>query len=265
VTTAMHTRWNDPESKRFAVSEFGRRIGGSFGMEGEAALAVGERVAAQMQSYLPNLGIADEQGQQAAQSFFESASLLLDRAVGAVSYAFGARPTLMDVCLFTGYYAHQYRDHGAAHAFLKTRTPDLCYFLDNMQAAHCAPESGELTLTDTFLDYLRYIGPPAAAFAQGTVAATESAVADSEIGKDFLRGYDPIGFRLGDQDFSRAASSFTAWKAQRVQEVYQAMDATDQARAEDVAGRIGWLDFLRQPPGYQLAREDYQIVLRSVG
>jgi len=263
VSTAMHTRWNDPESKQFAIREFGRRIGGSFGMEGDAALAIGERVAGQMQSYLPNLGIGEAQGQATVQNFFETASKLLNQAVGPVRYAFGERPSLMDVCLFTAYYAHQYRDHGAAVAFLKTQTPDLCYFLDNMHAAQCAPDSGALSLTEPFLDYLRYVGPAGAGFAQGIVAATTQAAAEVEVGKVFQQGYDPFEFELGGRPFARSSSSFSAWKAQRIHEVYQTLDPQQRERADEIAADVGWQQFLHNPPQYRLVREDYQIRLQA--
>jgi glutathione S-transferase len=117
-TTAMHYRWNDPRAKAFAI---------------------GEKVAAQMMSYLPRLGISDESGQTAVENFFAHTSEQLNQCVGPTTYAFGPHPSLIDFCLFTGYYAHHYRDHGDAADFLKSQTPDLCYYLENLHAAHCAP------------------------------------------------------------------------------------------------------------------------------
>ena len=167
----------------------------------------------------------------------------------------------MDVCLFTAYYAHQYRDQGAAHSFLKTQTPDLCYFLDNMQAAQCVPRSGELSLSAPFLDYLQYVGPAGAGFAQGIVAATCEAAVHGEPGKVFHRGYEPFEFELGGRSFRRGASSFSAWKAQRIHEAYQVLNAQQRKQADEIASTIGWQQFLHNPPDYRLLREDYQIKL----
>ncbi|MBD3647362.1 MAG: glutathione S-transferase N-terminal domain-containing protein [Pseudomonadales bacterium] len=45
ISTAMNTRWNDPESNAFVKNEFSTRIGGSAGMSGEDARRIGEQVA----------------------------------------------------------------------------------------------------------------------------------------------------------------------------------------------------------------------------
>jgi len=94
ISTAMNTRWNDPVSKQFVISEFGRRIGGSMGLSGKDAMAIGERVAGQMQSYLPNLGVGDVAQRATATSFFESASIALNEVVGPTRFALGPRPSL---------------------------------------------------------------------------------------------------------------------------------------------------------------------------
>ncbi|NOX49917.1 MAG: glutathione S-transferase domain-containing protein, partial [Gammaproteobacteria bacterium] len=102
ITTAMHSRWNDPQSNLFAATEFGLGIGGSMGLVGDDALNMGLKVAARMQSYLPRLGIADEAGQKAASDYFESCSKVLNTAVDARQFLFGQRPSLIDFCVFTG-------------------------------------------------------------------------------------------------------------------------------------------------------------------
>jgi len=263
VCTAMNTRWNDPASKTFAIAEFGRRIGGSMGLEGEEALATGQRVADLMQSYLPYLGIGDAQGQLAATEFFEQASKRLNKCVGADKYAFGERPSLIDMCLYTGYYAHHYRDIGAAASFLKQETPDLCYFIDNMHAVQCAPKTGELRLDDTFINYLEYVGPAGAAFAQGIYAGTAKIAEHTELNKPFAGQIPPFPIDLGKQNFTRGGSTFSAWKAQRIKTVYDQLEPRDKKRANQLASDIGWSEFLNNPAPFLLAREDYQIVLKG--
>lgn len=259
VTTAMHSRWNDPRSKAFVISEFGRRIGGSSGLQGEAAMAVGEKVAAQMMSYLPQLGISEQSGQTAVKNFFEHTSRLLNECVGPTTYAFGPRPSLVDFCLFTGYYAHHYRDQGDAADFLKSQTPDLCYYLDNLHAAQCAPVDGVLALGDEFKNYLRAIGPAGAEFAQLTLSSTAEAIENVNPGEVFNRALGPFNLHLGEGELRRGSSPFSAWKAQRIFDVYDAMDESDKKRAQQIAQDIGWLDFLQQQPEYRLVRDDYQI------
>jgi glutathione S-transferase len=257
ISTAMNSRWNDPVSNQFVVSEFGLRIAGSMGLTGNDAVAMGERVAGQMQSYLPLLGVSDKAGQAAATAYFEEASLVLNDVVSATGYAFGPRPTLIDFCLFTGYYAHQYRDVGTAQTFLKTRTPRLCYFLDNLHAAWCAPDSGDLNIPNTLIDYLSVIGPAGAEFAAGIVEGTAAKAADTAGGSLFEAQIEPFDFKLGEQSFTRGAGTFSAWKAQRVHDIYLNMDDADRQRADEIAAKVGWGEFLKNRPDYRLERRNH--------
>ncbi len=257
VTTAMNARWNDPVSKQFAISEFGRGIGGSMGLTGDKMMAIGERVAGQMQSYLPQLGIGDETGRATANSFFEDATVALNRVVGHTRFALGSRPSLLDFCLFTGYYAHQYRDLGAAQTYLKSTAPDLCYYLDTLHAGHCAPAAGELAMTPALMDYLKIIGPSSAGFASGIMAGAAALAGNAESGTVFEQRIAPFDFDLGGKPFTRGASTFGAWKLQRLFDVYDAMDAADKARARDLLGEIGWGELIVTLPPYRLERRNH--------
>jgi len=262
IVTAMNTRWNDPVSNKFAATDFGLRIGGSMGLQGEEALAIGARVAAEMQSALPYLGISDEEGQKAAGEFFEEATLALNEVVSSTEFAFGSRLSLMDLCLFTGYYAHQYRDAGTAQQFLKTQTPRLCYYIDNINAGHCVPDSNsELSISDKLIHYLSVIGVPGAQFASGVLERCTEAAEHASKGEVFEQRLNPFTFELSGRPFSRGASTFSAWKAQRIHDVYRSLDTSSRERAQEIASQIGWSSFLQADPGYRLERKDYQIYL----
>ena len=259
ICTAMHTRWNDPESKAFIIHEFGNRIGRSFGLEGEAAQKIGQNVAAQMQSYLPFLGIDSAAGQETAVAFFEEASKQLDAAVSPVQYALGPRVSMMDFCLFTGYYAHQYRDAGAAQRFLKNSTHNLSYYIDTLHSGSCAETEGKLSLSEAMLNYLSFIGPSSASFAEGIIRGTQSIVAKMSAGDVCEARIMPFAMELGGQDFSRGGSTFSAWKLQRVADEYAGLEQDDFA--QEVLSRIGWLNLLSQPVDYRLTRRDYQTIV----
>lgn len=258
ISTAMNSRWNDPVSKQFIISEFGRRIGGSVGLTGADALAMGTQVAEKMQSYLPALGVADTSGQATASAFFEEASLALNDAVSATHYALGPRPSLLDFCLFTGYYAHQYRDPGKAQLFLKTQTPDLSYYLDNLHAGYMSPDAGELALTDALLHYLKTVGPSGAGFARGLIEGTQAVLSTSKSGEVFEQALSPVTFDLAGEPFtSGTGRTFSAWKLQRVMDNYTNMSEQNRARADEITDAIGWHDLLKINPGYRLERKDH--------
>lgn len=269
ITTAMNSRWNDKVSTAFAISEFGRCFGAGHGLNKDELQAIGERMAGQMQAYLPRLGIAQEQGRRAADELFQQASIALNRLLGAKHFALGDRPSLIDFCLYEGYYAHQYRDLGSAQFFLKSETPDLCYFIDNLHAAQCLSVEGELTITPSLIDYLRIIGPISAEFAAGTINSVNKAVAsgvDLSLAGESLSGgvdLDFVSMTFDGHPLIRATSAFTAWKLQRVLQVYAQMNPADQTRAAQLAAKFGWHDVLKTTPTYTLTRENYQIKLVS--
>ena len=264
VTTAMNTRWNDAVSKQFAIFEFGNVLGRSFGLEGEAAFEVGHKVADQMQSYLPWLGIDDEAGREIADGFFRKASHALNKAVGHKRFAFGNRPSLVDCCLYTGYYAHQYRDAGQAQIVMKRELPNLCYFLDQMHAGQGLHIEGDLGITEDFKDYLKVIGPSSASFALATQKAAAAKFESLGVG-DLCDGpLPPMEFELDGQQFRRGSSAFTAWKLQRVQDAFAALDEKQKEYITPLIREMEWAGVLASAPMYRLDRVDHQTVLKSI-
>ncbi|XOV89854.1 MAG: glutathione S-transferase family protein [Pseudomonadota bacterium] len=257
VSTAMNTRWNDPVSREFASAEFSRGIGGSMGLTGDRMMAIGQRVAGQMQSYLPQLGIDNSAGRAAADHFFRVATEALNPLVGRGRFALGNRPSLIDFCLFTAYYAHQYRDLGAAQTYLKSETPDLCYYLDELHASCCTPATGELSISAGLVEYLKIIGPASAGFARGVMAGTTELAASTAPGSVLEQRIAPFDFELAGQPFRRGAGTFGAWKLQRVFDVYDALDTADSQRARDLLGEFGWADLIVTPPAYRLERRQH--------
>ena len=244
ITTAMHSRWNTSEGLRFATAEFNQFFGhGKDRLATDKEWSNGDAVAQRMQGHLSKLGIADKPGQQAIQRMFEEATQLLNRAVGPRKFAFGSRASLVDCCLFEGYFAHQYRDDGPAQHYLKTMASALSYFLDNMQAAGGAPANGDLELTDDFYNYLAYIGPIGAAYAASVRELAGPALEASASGDVLTVGLKPE-IELFGQTYKRNCGIFSAWKAQRVRDVYMALSDVERERADELMGKIGWSSFL---------------------
>lgn len=255
VVTAMHTRWNDPDAKRFVVAEFNRFFG-----QGDARdiWADGDAVAERMQGYLPSLGLDQEPGRRLIQRLFEEATELLDHAVGPRQFAFGPHPSLVDCCLYAAYYPHQYRDHGSAQAHLKTNAANLSYFLDNMHAAHGMPADGDLGLTEPFLDYLRYVGPIGAAYATSVERLARPVLAAAAPGEEMAQGLEPE-IELFGQPYSRFCTIFSAWKAQRVRDAYLCLSGEDRERADELMATIGWDDFLALPLDTRMERVGFAL------
>ncbi|MBD3647361.1 MAG: hypothetical protein HUJ31_07925 [Pseudomonadales bacterium] len=214
-----------------------------------------------MQSYLTYLGVGSSEGQQTANRFFREASLRLNEVVSATQFALGERPSLIDFCLFTGYYAHQYRDLGEAQRFLKAETPNLCYYIDNLHIGSCLPETGELAISDPLREYLNYIGPASSGFAQGVQKGTMELASGTASGEVLEQGFAPFEFDLGDDRFERGGSTFSYWKLQRARDVYRTLGADQKATANEILDETGWNDVLDDEPGFRLDRVDHQIRL----
>ena len=255
VVTAMHTRWNDPDARRFVIAEFNRFFGQG---DGDDIWADGDAVAERMQSYLPALGLDKEPGQRAIQRLFEEATELLDQAVGPRQFAFGPHPSLADCCLYAAYYPHQYRDHGSAQAHLKTRAANLSYFLDNMHAAYGMPADGELGLTEPFLAYLRFIGPIGAAYATSVEQLAQPVLAAAAPGEEMDQGLTPE-IELFGEPYRRFCTTFSAWKAQRVREAYECLPGEDRGRGDALMADIGWEEFLGSSADARMERVGFAL------
>ena len=240
IVTGMHTRWNDPVARRFAIADFNLFFGQ--GAQNDIWLN-GDAVAERMQSYLPILGLDTEPGRQGTQRLFEEATQLLNQAVGPRRFAFGPHPILVDCCLYAGYFAHHYRDHGSAQAYLKSEAAALSYFIDNMHAAYSTPASKELGVTDAFLAYLAYIGPIGAAYAASVRQLAEPLVAAAAPGEALAQELMPE-IELFGHTYKRGCTTFSAWKAQRVQDAYIGLAVKDREKADELMARIGWDEFL---------------------
>lgn len=246
VATAMHTRWNNDESKRFATVEFNQFFGrGTHARATAKEWSNGDALAVRMQGHLPSLGIDSKSGQQVIQRLFEEATQLLNQAVGPRQFAFGSRASLIDCCLFEGYFAHQYRDCGPAQQYLKSEAPGLSYFMDNMQAANGAPATGDLGLTDEFIQYLTYIGPVGAAYAASVTQLAQPVVKNAAPGEVLTTSLKPE-IQLFGHAYKRTCSIFSAWKAQRVRDLYAGLSEGDKEKADELLAQIGWASFLNE-------------------
>ena len=255
VTTAMHTRWNDPDAARFATGDLNLYFGKG---EDTGPWSNGDVVARQMQNHLPNLGIHTEDGQHQIQRLFEDATKHLNKAVGPMRFAFGERASLIDCCLFAGYFPHQYRDHGSAERYLKTEAAGLSYYIDKMQAAYSAPASGDLALSDEILDYLQYIGPIAAAYAISVKQLAQPLLVATESGDTLELTLAPE-IELYGKPFKRNCGIFSAWKAQRVQDLYDGLSDDDGNRADELMAAIGWQPFLASPTMARIERVGFEL------
>ena len=100
--------------------------------------------------------------------------------------------------------------------------------------------SGDLQLTDAFLAYLRYIGPVGAAFAESVMKQAQPIMEAAEPGEVLAQLLAPE-IELFGQTYKRSCTIFSAWKAQRVRDVYNSMPEQDReaGRRDYGADRLG--------------------------
>lgn len=255
--TVMHARWNDPVSKEFIIEEFRRSFGMAFGAQD--ARQVAEASASRMISHLGPLGVLEPQGQAAAEAWFKAVASALNAHLEHSPFALGARPCLADLSLHLGFFAHQYRDAGAAQQFLKSSCQPLCSYLDTMHAAHMAPEGGKLDISDSFLEFLAVAGPPAAAFAGHIVDAALEEVQNVPTDQKVEGGYGPFEVDVMGFKLNRSGRVFSAFKAQRLIEAYEDIPQEARAAAEPVLEASGFLPVVQRDFIGRLRYADHEL------
>ena len=70
-----------------------------------------------------------------------------------------------------------------------------------------------------------------------------------------------ITLTIDGKPFARRGRVYSAWKVQRMLDVYGGLSASDRTRADEFLGQIGALDLARSTPDWRLEKQDYQVLL----
>lgn len=231
---ALYYRWTRPDSAAFAVAEFGRN--GAPWLPRPLQRVVGRKLAAQMQSYLPILGIDKETG-PGIERMTERLIAGLDLVLARTPYILGQRPCLGDFALYGPLFAHLLRDPGSRGLF--AQAAHVRAWIDRMEAP--TPE-GEFLADDEVPAPIEAI--LASAFAEqwvylaALVRAIDRYVAANPAAVRVPRALGEVEVEVGGVRTRRKLITFAQWKLQRAHAAYTSVAPAERAAVDT------WLDGL---------------------
>ncbi|MCF8211504.1 MAG: glutathione S-transferase family protein [Rhodoferax sp.] len=242
VPIGMHTRWTYPENYAVFEREAGAALLPHFPRFLQN-MAV-RRVANTLRGALDRMGIRAPQ-YAVMDAWTQHMLDLLDAHFAQSAYLLGERPSLADFALAGPMYGHLGRDPWPARELVAPRK-QLRAWLDrisNPMPASPAPTLGlsqspdqiPTTLEPVLRAVFREFVP---LFAQ-IGAQVEAILPTVPTGTPLRRFLQDVDVPMGDGRFRRAAMPYTLWMAQRVLDVYAAMNVDDQARVRAWAEPLG--------------------------
>jgi glutathione S-transferase len=239
LPSAMHYRWSFPEN----FDDCFQREGGDHLMP-FAPRALKNRLiargAAQMRSFLPGLGVVQEQ-LPVIEAWTENILDRLDTHFAVLPYLLGTRPSYGDFGLIGPLFAHLGRDPYPKRVLIEPR-PHLKSWIARMQEPD-RPQSGEFlpgdevptTLNPIFESIFAEFWP----FLHRTQDEVAIALPHLERGRGFRRSLGEIEFPMGKSQFKRQATPFSLWMAQRALDSYRDFTPSSRAAADAWLANVG--------------------------
>jgi glutathione S-transferase len=254
---AMHYRWNHNEE--WIYGQFGKSAApdGTLEEQYEAGKIVGSR----FRGFVPMLGITPETipGVEAAyEKFLADFSAHLER----LPYLLGTRASFADFALIGPMYAHQYRDDWTG-AHMKRTAPLVADWVERVIAGQ--GKEGEFIPGDdipvTLLPILKVQMEEQLPVLQATNDLFIDWAATAEPQSDLPRGFEMIPFVTGGHAGQCMARTFALFRLQDALDVYDAMEASDQARADAFLDAIGGKALTSFKLAARLTRRNYRLAL----
>lgn len=239
LPSAMHYRWSYPENY---APVFEREGGDQLVPLAPRFIKnrLAARIAAQMRSFLPGLGVNAQQA-PVIEAWTVQQLDLLDAHFATLPYLLGTRPSYADFGLIGPLYAHLGRDPYPRRMLIAPRR-HLADWVARMQEP-VQPLSGEFlpddeipaTLAPVFRALFAEFWPNLA----GIQAEVRRALPTVREGRGFRRSLGEVEFPMAGRTFRRLATPFTLWMAQRALDAYHALDATGRASVDAWLATVG--------------------------
>jgi glutathione S-transferase len=230
---ALHYRWNIPENKTFALSEFA--ASGVPWLPRFLSRPLVRPMADKMQSYLPLLGVTPAT-QPGVQQTVQTVLSCLEAQLQLTRFVLGDRPCIGDFALFGPLWAHLYRDPGSRDLF--EPYPAVVRWMDHLRTQPTA--SGDFLPDDQVPAYLHPLFACILTDQWAWISTLESAI------HDYCTAHPEatrVPRALGEADFvlrgitgRRKLVTFVQWKAQRARQAYIRAQGAADAWLTDVLG-----------------------------
>ncbi|WP_299768891.1 glutathione S-transferase family protein [uncultured Pseudoteredinibacter sp.] len=265
VIPMIYYRWVPEETKQWGVGMFQMLLGKGIENPDMAALAeqMGETISSEIRSRLPKVGLDRKHIQDKAQEITKEVCSLLDKHFAKTPYMLGDHPTLADLGIMNTMWGHLYLDPCKASMFIRKDYLHLNNWITNMHSGAGISDQGELYIADTLVPLLRYLSDTLANMMTDTLAAADKTLPAAEAGTEAPAGLGRIETTLLDAELSRPATSYTAWRLQKVIEQYQAIPATQKPAMDDLLSDIGFLSVCQHQPKWRLQKDNFKLFVAS--
>ena len=253
----MHTRWNRPTNRDFAMRDFGANAfpwAPSF-----LHPRLGQVFAGKMQSYLPILGVNSET-MPAIDEWVDELLNTLEKHFEHHDYVLGGRPCLGDFALYGPIFAHIFRDPGTTSMVMDR--PHLLNWVKRIQNGNQA--TGDFVPNDvvpaTLNPIFKRVFNEQFPVLERTVARVDQWLDKHPQSKTLPRALGMVEFNLGGVRSERKLLTFAQWMFQRSGNHYKALEETDRQRVDEWLESIGGAAMKSLKPKYTLTRERFRVV-----
>ncbi len=230
---ALHYRWNIPENKAFALSEFGSSA--APWLPQVLTRPIVRPMADRLQGYLPLLGVTAAT-QPAVEQTVQVVLDCLEAQLQQTPFILGGQPCLGDFAMYGPLWAHLYRDPGSRHLF--DGYPAVVRWMDHLRTQPAA--SGEFLPDDEVPACLNPLFACILTDQWAWITTLESAI------HDYCTAHPEatrVPRALGEADFvirgitgQRKLVTQVQWKAQRARQAYTRTQGAADAWLTDVLG-----------------------------
>jgi len=261
----IYYRWVPEETKQWGIGMFQTSLGKGVENPDMAALAeqMGETISTEIRSRLPKVGLDRKDIQDKAQEITKEVCSLLDKHLAKTPYMLGDRPSLADLGLMNAMWGHLYPDPCEASMFIRNDYLHLNNWITNMHCGAGISDQGDLYITDTLIPLLRYFSDAFANMMTDILAAADKELPSAEAGTEAAAGLGKIETTLLDTELSRPATSYTAWRLQRVINAYQEIPEQQKSATDDLLTEIGFLSVCQHQPEWRLQKDNFKLFVAS--
>ena len=252
-------RWVPEGTRAWALRMFAILAG--WGAQDKAgAQQVADMTAAEIEGRLPAIGADRPELGAAIESCFERLCRRLEEHFAADEFfLLGARPTLADLGMMNAMFGHLWRDPGPANDFLHTQCIRTGIWIDRLHAAAGESADGEAYVAKTVEPVLAEIGATFGHMAGAILDAADRRLPTQAVGEIAKPGLGRIDTFVVDVPMNRPATTYTAWKLQRLIDAYRAVPDAQRAEADRLLGVAGMLDVCRREPSWRLEKRDFKL------
>jgi len=147
--------------------------------------------------------------------------------------------------------------------FIRNDYLHLNNWITNMHSGAGIADKGELYIADTLIPLLRYMSDAFAKMMTDILSAADKTLSTAEAGTEAPAGLGRIETSLQDAELSRPATSYTAWRLQKVIEQYQAIPAAQKPATDDLLTDIGFLSVCQHQPKWKMQKDNFKLFLAS--